>query len=501
MTESIILAVGQSHKFSSNGDGKTGDARRKWLIGNDKATTTGAQHHSGDWPPVLILVDGRLAAEARLTPVPHPLGYSGLAARLTLVLTANEPIGAPWTRAVLDALMEHARAQAITTLLAEPAAAASGMASALTDAGFERDAGTDAMRREIMPSFWRKRGVYVVAEAGSNWRVGSAPRDMSMARTLIDVAKQAGADAVKFQTFRPEALYVANAGSSDYLSEAGIDQSMDALFADITMPPDMLPKLAAYAREVGIDFMSAAFSPADFELVDPLVAVHKIASYEVSHIRLIELAARSGKPTVMSTGAATLGDVAWAVEHFHRSGGRDLCLMQCTAKYPAPFEALNLTTIPLMQRAFGVSVGLSDHSRDPVVGPLAATALGARVIEKHFTLDNRLPGPDHAFAVTAEELGRLVVAVRNATAARGTGVKAVHAAEEELAAFAQRGVQAIKPIAPGDVLVEDGNVAILRPGKQRKGVHPRHLEAMEGRKATRAIPPGDGLQVGDWLEQ
>jgi N-acetylneuraminate synthase len=246
--------------------------------------------------------------------------------------------------------------------------------------------------------------------------------------------------------------------------------------------------------------MSTAFSLADFELVDPLVSVHKIASYEVSHIRLIERAARSGKPTVMSTGAATLEDIDWAVAHYHRHGGRDLCLMQCTAKYPAPLEALNLATIPELQRMFGVPVGLSDHSRDPVVAPLAASALGARAIEKHFTLDNRLPGPDHAFAVTAKELSRLVAVVRDASTARGSGVKAVHAAEEELAAFAQRGVQAIRPIAVGDVLVEDSNIAILRPGRQRKGVHPRHLQAMAGCRATRALAPGEGVRFGDWSE-
>jgi N-acetylneuraminate synthase len=174
--------------------------------------------------------------------------------------------------------------------------------------------------------------------------------------------------------------------------------------------------------------------------------------------------------------------------------------MQCTAKYPSPLDALNLAAIPELSRAFGVSVGLSDHSRDPVVAPLAATAMGARVIEKHFTLDNRLPGPDHAFAVEAGELKRLVTAVRAATATRGTGLKAVHPAETELALFAQRGLQAIAPIRPGDVFVENGNIAILRPGKQTKGIHPRHIEEIAGRIATRQLSPGEGLQFGDWAE-
>jgi N-acetylneuraminate synthase len=266
------------------------------------------------------------------------------------------------------------------------------------------------------------------------------------------------------------------------------------------MPYDMLPRLAEYAQNCGIKFMSTAFSAADFGVVDPLVSVHKIASYEISHIRLIELAARSGKPTLMSTGAATIEDIAWAVEYYHQCGGQDLCLLQCTAKYPAPLDALNLATIPQMSRAFGVSVGLSDHSREPTIGALAAVALGARVVEKHFTLHNKLPGPDHLFAVTPTELKSMVEGVRAAAAARGSGVKELHSTEFELANFAQRGVQAIAPISPGEILQEDVNIAILRPGRQKKGVHPRHMVVIDGKRALRAIASGEGLQVGDWLE-
>lgn len=149
---------------------------------------------------------------------------------------------------------------------------------------------------------------------------------------------------------------------------------------------------------------------------------------------------------------------------------------------------------------FGVPAGLSDHSREPVVGPLAATALGARAIEKHFTLHNRLPGPDNPSAITPVELKDLVRAVRAASDALGTGLKEVLPDETELAAFAQRGLQAIAPISVGDVLKEDVNVAILRPGKQPKGVHPRFLGELQGKKATRAIRSGEGLRLGDWSD-
>jgi N-acetylneuraminate synthase len=154
--------------------------------------------------------------------------------------------------------------------------------------------------------------------------------------------------------------------------------------------------------------------------------------------------------------------------------------------------------IPRLAARFDVPVGLSDHSTDPVVAPVAAVALGAVVIEKHFTLHRALPGPDHAFAITPEELRALVDSVRLATAMRGSEQKRIGAAERELFDFARRRVQATMPIAKGDVFEEGRNVAILRPGKQQPGVHPRLLETIVGLRATRDIPVGDGIRPGDW---
>lgn len=202
----------------------------------------------------------------------------------------------------------------------------------------------------------------------------------------------------------------------------------------------------------------------------------------------------------MSTGASTEDDLAWAVDTFRQNGGRELCLTQCTARYPAPLDSLNLATIPWMKRRFGVTVGLSDHSRHPTYGPLAAVALGARVIEKHYTLDRRLPGPDHAFAVTPDELKQLVEGVRAVEETIGSGIKEVLPAERELRAYARRGIQAIRPIARGEALREGVNIDVLRPGKQRIGAHPRHLPEIEGRQSRRDIPLGDGIQEGDWSD-
>ncbi len=342
-------------------------------------------------------------------------------------------------------------------------------------------------------------GVFIIAEAGSNWRLGSSARDTAMGKALIECAAEAGADAVKFQTYRPETVYVPNAGTSNYLRQGGEQREIGEIFADLAMPYEMIPVLARHAAECGLEFMSTPFSRADFAALDPFVRTHKIASYEISHLRLLQMTGASGKPLILSTGASTMEDIAWAVDQFRRAGGADLTLLQCTAKYPAPPESLNLRVLSGLAAEFGLPVGLSDHSRHPLLAPVAAVAMGAVVIEKHFTLHNRLPGPDHAFAVTAEELKQMVQAVRIAEEMLGSEVKAVFPQEKELALFARRGLQAIRDIAPGEALQEGVNFDILRPGNQKPGLHPRHLERIQGRTASRHIALGSGLDEGDWI--
>jgi N-acetylneuraminate synthase len=341
--------------------------------------------------------------------------------------------------------------------------------------------------------------VKIVAEAGSNWRMGTPERDWEMAKRLIDIAIDAGADAVKFQLFRPETIYVPNAGSSDYLSKKGINTPITELFSDLMMPYEMVEKLYRYCLESKIEFMSSAFSVDDFSVVDPFVRCHKIASYEIGHLHLLKMAAASKKPLLLSTGAATIEEIAWAVDTFRQNEGQSLTLMQCTACYsPAPSSSMNLGAIPYLRKRFAVNVGLSDHSRHPITAPVAAVALGAVVIEKHFTLDNRLPGPDHSFAVEPDELKQMVIAVKEAKEMLGAPIKIVDDAEQELRLFACRGIQAIRAIPAGDIFSEGDNIAILRPGKQKKGIHPRFLEKIEGRHAARDIPLGDGIKQGDY---
>lgn len=508
--------------------GDEAEARRIMDWRNDPHTLAASYHREvktwqGFWPefsalchnpggrlrPLLALADGRRAGFVYFRRVPHPQGLAGQTLDISINMAPDER-GKGLGPRVIEAACAHLKSLGIDSVYAEARAENSASIKAFTTAGFENLGGADKhiddtgetcaivrMVRELSPAYWRRDGVYVIAEAGSNWRGTGDINDTAQARTLIDVAADAGADAVKFQTYRADTVYVANAGASDYLAQAGNHEDISDIFANLAMPYVMIPELAAYCAKKKIDFMSTPFSPDDFAAIDLYVPVHKIASYEISHPHLIRLAARSSKPLVLSTGASGEDDIAWAVDLFHAEGGRDLCLMQCTAKYPAPPESLNLGTIPWLKERFGAAVGLSDHSRDAATAAVAAVAFGARVIEKHFTLDNTLPGPDHSFALEPAELNQLVRAVRLAEQALGDGVKRVLADEHELAAYARRGLQALVPIARGDILTEGQNVAVLRPGNRKPGAHPRYLVEMEGKKACRAIDPGDGVLVED----
>ena len=463
-----------------------------------------------DLPPLFILEEGIRKGFVYFRGYDDPIGQSRRCCEISIAV-APDYRGQGVAARALEAIRPLVIQQGYHVICAEIKAENTASIALFEQAGYSSHGSIDKRLPETGQSVTilqyvltvadrgeERRQPFIIAEAGSNWRMGSESRDRAMARALIDVAVNAGADAVKFQTYRPETLYVANAGGSNYLAEAGIEGEIHALLNDLAMPYEMIAELATYCDLQGIQFMSTPFSVSDFQAIDPYVTTHKIASYEMSHLRLLQLAAAAGKPLILSTGAATEEEIAWAVSTYWEAGGRQLTLMQCTAKYPADAEAMNLLAIPWLQRRFNVGVGLSDHSRDPVLAPVAAVALGATVIEKHFTLDNRLPGPDHFFAVTPDELEVLVRAVRAAAPMRGVPYKQVTPAEEELRSFARRGLQALHPIAQGDTFREGENVAILRPGNQELGVHPRFLNELEGKRAKRPIAVGSGIRFGDW---
>lgn len=482
---------------------------KKWDTFFHEFTT--AYFSLSDLPPLFVRDGSQRVAFIRFRSIRHPLNVRRRCCEISIHVSPQFR-GKGVAKAALLAVKEWVRGQGYDDIVAEVKEENTASHRLFLGAGYREvgsfekvveGTGERVLIRQYIAELTpphRPFGdrVYIVAEAGSNWRVGKPEGDYAMAYSLIDAAAAAGVDAVKFQTYRPETIYVANAGTSQYLSEAGINRDISSIFSDLAMPYEMIADLAAYCKELGVEFMSTPFSEDDFRAVDPYVRVHKIASYEISHPHLIELAARSGKPLILSTGAATESEIAWAVDLFYANGGKELVLLQCTAKYPAESASMNLLTIPWLKQRFHVEVGLSDHSRDPLVAPIAATALGARVIEKHFTINNNLPGPDHFFAVTPHELEAMVRAIRDAEAMRGDGVKMVEECEEELRTFARRGIQALQQIKKGDVFREGKNIGILRPGQQRQGIHPRHLDDIEGKTATRDIAAGSGILKGDW---
>ena len=320
---------------------------------------------------------------------------------------------------------------------------------------------------------------FVIAEAGSNHN-----GNLQQALGLIGIAAEAGADAVKFQTFRAAKLYPKSAGKTDYLK---LDQSIYDIIAAMEMPYEWIPILAEEAAKHKLIFLSTPFDEQSTDELDPYVPAFKIASYEMTHIPLVRYIAKKGKPLIMSTGTASLPEVGESVRAIRETGNEELILLQCTASYPAPLDALNVRAIDTMRREFDVAVGLSDHSRDPFIGPITAIALGASVIEKHYTFSNELPGPDHRYAVEPHELKAMIRRIRETEAALGSGEKVPQAVENELRSFARRSIFATREIGRGDVFTAE-NIAVLRCGKAGHGLEPAAFDSVIGKRASRDLP-------------
>lgn len=334
---------------------------------------------------------------------------------------------------------------------------------------------------------------FIIAEAGSNWKSGSYEEDLEQAKKLIKIASKAGADAVKFQTYKADTVYAYNAGNSNYLAEQGINKKINEIFEYLSMPYEMISELSQICNDEKIIFMSTPFSVEDAKQIDPFVSLHKIASFEINHVRLIEFLSKTEKPILISTGASTFDEIDFAVNLIKNNKNNEIGLLQCTSKYPAPIESLNLSAIPKMKERYNIPIGFSDHSVEPLIGPLTAVGLGATIIEKHFTLDKNLPGPDHSFAITPQELELMVKSIRQADKTKGNGKKIILNEEQELLLFAKRRIQAIKDIRKGDILKEGFNFEVLRPGNRIRGLEPRFLDKINGAKSTKNVLKGDGI--------
>jgi N,N'-diacetyllegionaminate synthase len=319
---------------------------------------------------------------------------------------------------------------------------------------------------------------YVIAEAGANHN-----RDLGVARELIDVAADAGADAVKFQTYTGRDLYSTRTPRFEYLAD---QRPPHELLDAIALPREWQPVLAEHAAARGIHWFS---SPFDHAAVDELAAMGvpalKIASFELVDLPLIRHAARTQIPLILSTGMATYGEVEDALGAVAAEGGRSVALLRCASLYPAPPEIMNLRAMATLRDAFGVPAGLSDHTTGISV-PAGAAALGMDVLEKHITLDRTMEGPDHPFAIEPDELRAMVAAVRDVEAALGTGrIEGPSEPESgEMYTLARRSVIAAVEIAAGTTVTED-MLTVKRPGY---GIKPKHLELVVGRVAKVDIP-------------
>jgi N-acetylneuraminate synthase len=332
------------------------------------------------------------------------------------------------------------------------------------------------------------RPVFVIAEAGSNHN-----RDLAIAHRLVAAAADAGADAVKFQTFEADRLYPKSAGTSDYL---GVPQPIHSLLAELELPIEWLGELRDDAAERGLKFLSTPFHVEAVGAIDPYVDAFKVASYELTHDPLLRAVADRGKPVLLSTGATALDEIGRAVDVLAAAGCSNPVLLQCTAAYPAPPESANVRALVTLAETFGLMTGLSDHTLDPIAAPAAAAALGAVVIEKHFTLDRKMTGPDHAYAIEPHELAQLIDVVRRVTAVRGDGVKRVHDVETELRHFAQRSVFTTCAVARGEPFTPV-NVDVLRHGRRNRGLAPSELSRVLASVAARDLVAESPLQADD----
>ena len=333
----------------------------------------------------------------------------------------------------------------------------------------------------------RDEPTFVIAEAGSNHN-----GDLETAKELIDVAAEAGADAVKFQTFRAEDLYVDDREMVD-----DPDESTYALLESLEQPYEWIPELYDYCQSRGVQFMSSPFDERSAEELAEYVPAFKIASFTLSHHPFLEHLAEYGKPILMSTGAHELSEVEEAVSVLRENGVEDITLLHCISSYPTPLEEINVRAVETLDNEFDTVVGLSDHTVEPAVAPAAAVALGASVVEKHFTLDKEMEGPDHSFALEPDELDEMVDTIRGTKLALGNGTIDVQDIERETYQRSRRGIHATRKIKQGEA-IEKGDVQVIRPGDAVDvGAEPKRLDEIIGSVAVSEIEQGQGVTVDD----
>jgi|ERR1700674_225541 len=315
--------------------------------------------------------------------------------------------------------------------------------------------------------------VFIIAEAGVNHN-GS----LDMALRLVDAAKASGADAVKFQTFRADRLATRSAHKAPYQERTTANsESQFEMLQRLELDAAAHQYLIDHCRKIGIQFLSSPFDTQSADLLATMdVPLYKIPSGEITNLPFLQHLARKRRPVILSTGMSTLGEVEEAVYVLLTAGASQLTLLHCVTEYPAPYAEVNLRAMLTLKAAFGLPVGYSDHTPGIDIA-IAAVALGAEIIEKHFTLDRSLPGPDHAASLEPDELRQMVVSIRHVEAALGTGIKAPAPCELPNLSVARKSVVAARSLPAGHQLAT-GDLDIKRPGN---GLAPKLLPALIGR--------------------
>jgi pseudaminic acid synthase len=327
--------------------------------------------------------------------------------------------------------------------------------------------------------------VYCIAEVSANHN-----QDFSKAVRIIEAAKDAGADAVKLQTYTPDTITIQS--KQDYFRVGGgtlwDGRTLYDLYGEAYTPWDWQPKLKKVANDLGMDLFSSAFDETAVDFLEKMdVPAHKLASFELVDIPLLRKMASTGKPLIMSTGMASVEEIEEAVAAAHDAGAAQIALLKCTSAYPAAPEDMHLRTIPELAKRFQTPVGLSDHTKGVAV-PIAAVALGASIIEKHLTLSRRDPGPDSAFSLEPHEFKTLVDSVRVAEKALGEVHFGLSDKEQSSQVF-RRSLFVVEDVKQGQVFTVS-NVRSIRPGH---GLHTRDLDNVLGKRAARDIERGTPL--------
>jgi sialic acid synthase SpsE/spore coat polysaccharide biosynthesis protein SpsF (cytidylyltransferase family) len=349
---------------------------------------------------------------------------------------------------------------------------------------------------------------FIIAEAGINH-----DGKLDQALKLIEVAADAGCDAVKFQLFSAQEMYISDPG--EYQTAKGKMELIYDLVKSMELPVAWLPKIMEHCRQRKIDFICTTCDTASTDiLAQHNIPAFKMASYDITHLPLITYTAAKKKPMIFSTAASYLGEVEEAYNTIRAQGNESVVIMHCVGKYPAPLSDSNLNIITTLRHAFPEAIiGFSDHSTDPTITPTAAVALGAKVIEKHFTIDKTLPGADHSFALEPHELKAMVKAIRKTeedlaagkkqsidATVLGSSERKTYPTEEYVRNFAYRSVAARKDIKKGELLTP-ANIGVLRPGAQGRGLEPKYYTLFVDKRAhaARDIKRDHGIQWEDVL--